>query len=133
MQGRAIFLLLALALGVSSCAYYDDLAHASPGPRYGGYDYVGEAYDGAGWEEKRMRLAGPGADLLDPWLALTSEGRDIVALGFRAGGEGHVSEEMAERANIWFRRYADHDRDMRLTDEEIRTALAHAASERGTR
>jgi hypothetical protein len=74
-----------------------------------------------------VRVDGPGARLLDPWLALTSEGRDILALGFNAGGDGYISEEMADRANVWFRRYADHNGDMRLTDEEIRVALVHAS------
>ncbi len=76
-----------------------------------------------------MQLGGPGASILDPWLALTSEGRDILALGFNAGANGTISREMADRANVWFRRYADNDRDMRLTDEEIRLALAHASKE----
>ncbi|MDP8914058.1 MAG: hypothetical protein M3N39_10840, partial [Pseudomonadota bacterium] len=89
--------------------------------------YAGAAYDRGAWDEGSMRLDGPGAHILDPWLALTSEGRDILALGFNAGANGTISREMADRANVWFRRYADNDRDMRLTDEEIRLALAHAA------
>jgi hypothetical protein len=51
----------------------------------------------------------------------------VVTLGFREAGEGFVSEDVAHRANIWFRRYADEDRDMRITDPEIRTALVQAA------
>jgi hypothetical protein len=115
---------LSLALGVSACAYYDDYAY-----RYGGYRYDGAAYDRGRWDKSAMRLQGPGAQILDPWLALTAEGRDIVALGFRAGETGFVSAEMADRANVWFRRYADSNRDMRLTDDEIRVALAHSALE----
>ncbi len=131
MRRHGITILLTLALGVSACAYYDDYSHGygpPGGARFGEYVYHGSAYDRNGWDEAAMRLQGPGADRLDPWLALTSEGRDILARGFNAGAGGYISDEMAERANVWFRRYADHDRDMRLTDEEIRTALAHSAS-----
>ena len=133
MRRPAIVALLALALGVSACAYLDDYGsgYGPPGNSlYGDYMYAGAAYDRGAWDEGSMRLDGPGADILDPWLALTSEGRDILALGFNAGADGTVSREMAERANVWFRRYADRDRDMRLTDEEIRLALAHAARAR---
>jgi hypothetical protein len=134
MRRPAIMALLALALGVSACAYYDDYgsgyAYGPPGGSlYGDYTYAGAAYDRGGWDEESMRLGGPGAHILDPWLALTSEGRDILALGFNAGANGAISREMADRANVWFRRYADSDRDMRLTDEEIRIALAHASKE----
>ena len=134
MRRPAIMALLALALGVSACAYYDDYGsgYGPPGGAlYGDYMYAGAAYDRAAWDEGSMRLDGPGAPILDPWLALTSEGRDILALGFNAGENGTISEEMAGRANVWFRRYADRDRDMRLTDEEIRLALAHAARNGG--
>ena len=37
-----------------------------------------------------------------------------------------ISEETADRANIWFRRYADSNHDMTITDPEIRTALVAA-------
>ena len=56
------------------------------------------------------------------------EGVTIVSLGFRDAAEGEVSEDVAHRANIWFRRYADSNRDMRITDEEIRVALVQAAT-----
>ena len=134
MRRPAIVVLLALALGVSACAYYDDYGsgYGPPGNSpYGDYMYAGAAYDRSAWDEGSMRLNGPGADILDPWLALTSEGRNILALGFNAGANGIVSREMADRANVWFRRYADTDRDMRLTDEEIRLALAHVSKEGG--
>jgi len=127
MRRSAIVVVLAVALGVTSCAYYDDYAYARHGGGYGGYRYDGVVYDRDRWDEAAMRLQGPGSAMLDPWLALTSEGRDILARGFRAGADGFVSAEMADRANIWFRRYADSNRDMRLTDAEIRVALAHTA------
>jgi hypothetical protein len=72
-------------------------------------------------------LHGPGLELLDPWLKDTPEGRAIVTLGFRDAARGFVDEDVAHRANIWFRRYADGDGDMRVTDPEIRTALVAAA------
>ena len=132
MRRPAIMALLALALGVSACAYLDDYGYGAPGASlYGDYMYAGAAYDRGAWDEGNMRLDGPGAHTLDPWLALTSEGRDILALGFNASPDGTISEETAERANVWFRRYADRDRDLRLTDEEIRVALAHASKEGG--
>ena len=136
MRRPAILALLTLALGVTACAYYDDYGsgYGPPGGSlHGDYMYAGSAYDRGDWDERSMRLDGPGAPILDPWLALTSEGRDILARGFNAGADGTISREMAERANIWFRRYADSDGDMRLTDEEIRLALAHAAKQGGRR
>ena len=136
MRRAAITSLLAVAIGVSACAYYDDYGagYGLPGGgvRYGDYMYAGTGYDRDGWDEGSMRLGGPGSDILDPWLALTSEGRDILARGFNAGPDGSISEDMAHRANVWFRRYADSDRDLRLTDEEIRLALAHAARSGGS-
>ena len=75
----------------------------------------------------RGDLRGPGLEILDPWLRETREGRAIVTLGFSDAAEGFVSEDTAHRANIWFRRYADENCDMRITDPEIRTALVAAA------
>jgi len=88
------------------------------------------AYDGQAWATRQPytgELIGPGVALLDPWLIGTAEGRAIVTLGFRDAADGFVSEDVAHRANIWFRRYADHDCDLRVTDPEIRTALVAAA------
>ena len=122
MRARTIMGLLTLALGVSACAYYDDYGHAGG---YGGYRYDGDSYErglGAG-----DGFGGRGGPILDPWLVETPEGRQVVLLGFDENGNGRISEETAHRANVWFRRYADSDRDMRLTDEEIRIALAQVA------
>ena len=59
-------------------------------------------------------LDGPGVAILDPWLGRDTRGRDDrQSPGFRDAAEGDVSEDVAHRANIWFRRYADSDRDMR--------------------
>ena len=95
-------LILLAAVGLSACA------HQPYRP-----------YDGA--------LSGPGLAILDDWLKETREGRIVVTSGWGEARGGHVSEDVAHRANIWFRRYADRDRNMVVTDEELRTALVHAA------
>ena len=64
--------------------------------------------------------------MLDPWLRETREGQAVVTMGFNEAVEGVISEPVAQRANTWFRRYADQNCDMRLTDAEIRTALVSA-------
>lgn len=113
--------LVVLAAGVTAaCAYRGDYGYApdpygEDGMRYGEYSYFGD------------RFAGRGADLLDPWLADTKEGRTIVAAGFSGAADGRIDAGTADRANVWFRRYADTDADLRLTDEEIRVALVQAA------
>ena len=116
---RRATLFLALALGAGACAYDS-------------YDTQPPGYGGAEWSGTRMPyqgpLSGPGVETLDPWLRETEEGRAIVTMGFMDAAQGIVSDDVAHRANIWFRRYADHDRDMRITDPEIRTALVYAAS-----
>lgn len=113
MRSGMIISLLAVALGITSCSYYDDYGVARG---YGDYRYEGRQFG------RR-----DGRSVLDPWLAQTPEGRDIVAAGF---SPGPVDAEMAHRANVWFRRYADTDRDLRLTDEEIRVALVQASRSR---
>lgn len=109
MRRWTIMTLLTVALGVTSCAYYDDYAHG-----FGDYRYDGS------------RFGSRDEDRLDPWLAETPEGREIVRLGFVKAPSGRIDDETAHRANIWFRRYADTNRDLRLTDEEIRIALVQA-------
>jgi hypothetical protein len=95
---------------------------------YSAGDY---AYDGQQWagfrEPYAGELRGPGVAQLDPWLRETAEGRAVVTLGFRQAAQGFVSEESADRVNIWFRRYADENCDLKITDAEIRTALVAAA------
>ncbi len=128
MRQPAIIALLSVALGVSTCSYHNDLGYGAPAQAaFGAYRYAGAAYDEASWDQAKAQLAGPGAAMLDPWLAVTAEGRAILARGFKAEGSGIVTREVAERANLWFRRYADHDHDMLLTDGEIRVALVQAA------
>jgi hypothetical protein len=128
MRRAIIAALFTAAVGVSACAYYDDYGYGYHGHRYGDYRYDGERF--AGWSRAPDAFSGGGAALLDPWLAQTKEGRTVVSLGFDEGRRGHISAETAHRANAWFRRYADQDRDLRLTDQEIRLALVQAAGRR---
>ena len=127
MRRRTITSLLGLALSVSACAYYDDYGHSGGPAGYGGYRYDGDDYAPGRWAGSGSGFGGRGAPILDPWLVHTAEGRDVVLLGFDDNDNGRISEETAHRANVWFRRYADTDRDMRLTDEEIRIALVQAS------
>jgi hypothetical protein len=120
MSKRTIILLAAAVggLGTSGCVTdsYDDYGYAGSdwaGPRA---PYQGE-------------LHGPGVAILDPWLIETAEGRAVVTLGFSEAAHGFVSEDIAHRANIWFRHYADENRDMRISDPEIRTALVTATGQ----
>ncbi|HYE28813.1 MAG TPA: hypothetical protein VD887_12105 [Allosphingosinicella sp.] len=108
---------LAAASVLAGCATYDD---------YGSGRY---RYEGSAWAERRGGggLTGPGVDILDPWLAETPEGRQIVRTGWPGARGGRIDERTAERANVWFRRHADVDRDLCLTDLEIRSALAQGA------
>jgi hypothetical protein len=124
MRKAAIGVLFTAALGISACTtYYDDYGRrGDPGGR-GGYDYVGRDYDRPGNDCGFFR--GSGGDRLDPWLACTEEGRGIVRRGFDRDGDRRIGAETATRANIWFRRHADTDRDLRLTDPEVRAALVN--------
>lgn len=116
-----LILVAAAASTLAACATY------GPGGYGGGYgDY---RYDGTAWTSRHgaTPLRGPGARLLDPWLAETEEGRAIVRSGWRGARRGRIGRETAHRANVWFRRHADRDGDLCLTDEEIRAALAWGA------
>ena len=102
------------ALASAGCATMDD------------YAYAGESWAEAERPDFDDELEGSGVEILDRWLKETREGRAIVRLGFSDAANGEVSEDVAHRANIWFRRYADSNCDMRITDEEIRIALVAA-------
>jgi len=129
MRRRTLLTFLGLA-GLSACAWgYDDYYDApgwqtAPRPAYHGREWAGPRPMRAPFEGA---LTGPGLAQLDDWLKDTSEGRAIVTLGFSDAANGVISEETADRANIWFRRYADTNRDMTITDPEIRTALVAAS------
>jgi hypothetical protein len=126
MRKAATLMLLAAALGVAGCETYDDYGDRGR-DRYGGYDYVGSDYERLGNDCRAFR--GAGGDMLDPWLACTDEGRDLVRTLFDR--DGRLDAGTADEANIWFRRYADRDRDLCLTDPEIRAALVTHARHRG--
>ena len=117
---RLVNIVLAGALTAlaGACTTYDPYAQPLP-------------YDGSAFAATRQpwlgELTGPGVAMLDPWLRETREGQAVVTLGFGEAIEGVISEPVAQRANAWFRRYADQNCDMRLTDAEIRTALVAAA------
>jgi hypothetical protein len=122
MSRRAFLVTLAFA-GLAACSW-----------GYDGYGESGYAYRGRAWAEPRQTrmpyegaLTGPGVAILDDWLKETPEGRAVVTLGFSDAGRGAISEDTAHRANIWFRRYADTNHDMTITDPEIRTALVAGA------
>ena len=133
MRRRTILTILALA-GVSACAWGYDQHYYAEAPRPMIMAAPAPAYRGHAWAAPRAQrmpfegdLSGPGLAQLDDWLKDTPEGRAIVTLGFTDAAGGVISEETADRANIWFRRYADTNRDMTITDAEIRTALVAAA------
>jgi hypothetical protein len=111
-------LALAVAALLAGCTTYDDA-----------YGDRGYRYEGSAWASRHGGgpLRGPGVDRLDPWLAETAEGSTIVRSGWRSARRGWVDERTAHRANVWFRRHADVDRDLCLTDDEIRSALIQAA------
>jgi hypothetical protein len=125
MRTLAILTLFASALGMAACAtYYDDGGRGGYGRSYGGYAYDGRDFDRPG--NDCGFFGSSGGDRLDPWLACTPEGQGIVRSGFDGDDDRRLSARTAERANIWFRRHADSNRDMRLTDGEVRAALVNA-------
>jgi hypothetical protein len=124
MRNTAIGALLAAALGVTACATYYDEGY-DRGRGYGGYGYDGRDYQRLG--NDCGFFTGRGGARLDPWLACTREGQQIVRYGFDDDQDRRLKAKTADRANIWFRRHADANRNMRLTDAEIRAALVNAA------
>jgi hypothetical protein len=121
MRMAAILTLFTSALGMAACATYYDGGYRGG---WGSHDYVGRDYDRPG--NDCGFFGGSGGGKLDPWLACTEEGQGIVRDGFDSDRDRRLSSRTAERANIWFRRHADTNRDMRLTDPEVRAALVNA-------
>ena len=70
MRRMTIAVLLGTALGLAACETYD-----SDGG-YAGYRYVGRDYQRLG--NDCPAFGGPGAPMLDPWLACTREGQALV-------------------------------------------------------
>ncbi|HEY7808785.1 MAG TPA: hypothetical protein VIA98_00215 [Allosphingosinicella sp.] len=121
MRKSAVLTLFAAALGMAACATYYDEGYGRSG---GGFHYVGRDFDRPG--NDCGFFAGSGGRALDPWLACTGEGQAIIRRTFDSDRDRRISTRTATRANIWFRRHADTNRDMRLTDREIRAALVNA-------
>ena len=122
----------ALTTGCAHDGYYD---------RGYGSGYYANDYRGGNGYHGRHRYAdrlpnpfrGRGADKLDPWLSETREGQQFVLDHYALGPDGEISDAEADSANVFFRRWADTDRDYRLTDAEIRTALVHTRNRYGLR
>jgi hypothetical protein len=113
---KTIAALFAAGLMLAGCATHDDYGRSGRSRYYAGGDYDRLGNDcGA--------FGGSGARLLDPWLACTEEGENLVRSRFDRGHNGRISRATADRANIWFRLYADQNHNKRLTDPEIKAAL----------
>jgi opacity protein-like surface antigen len=122
MRAAAISILFVAAIGAAACtSYYDDYGRSHRG--YGGYDYVGRDYDRLG-NDCRF-FTGEGGDMLDPWLACTREGQALVRDRYDEDEDRRLTAATADEANIWFRRHADTNRNMRLTDAEVKAALVN--------
>lgn len=125
----------ALTGGCAHDGYHDR------GYGYGGHGYYANDYRRGNGYHGRHRYAdrlpnpfrGRGADKLDPWLSGTREGQQFVIDHYALGSNGEIGNAEAESANVFFRRWADTDRDYRLTDAEIRTALVHTRNRYGLR
>src|SRR5438874_1986552 len=99
MRRGTMAALLAAALGVTGCETLDE--GAGPGPAYGNYTYQGRDYQRLG--NDCPAFSGPGAQMLDPWLACTREGQDFVRYRYGPDSE-RLTGAMADQLNIWFRR-----------------------------
>ena len=111
MRRAAITLLCLLA--ASACAH-DPYRYGQGG--YGDdYGYQGDEWSGHEMDDLFS---------MDPWLEDTREGRAIVD---RSLGQAFHPEAIRD-LNIRFRQFADTDRDLRLTDYEIRLALVRCAT-----
>jgi len=86
--------------------YADDSYPVYPGGQYGEYG-----------------VGGDGARHLDPWLSGTQPGQRLVLGFFDHNYNGRIGVDRAREANRWFRRFADRDHDLRITDDEINRAL----------
>jgi hypothetical protein len=112
---RRFAIPLLCLLAASACAHDPYRTGYGPGPHDDGYGYAGDQWSGHDMDELFE---------LDPWLEDTREGRVIVG---RSLGERYHPEAIRD-LNIQFRRFADTDGDLRLTDYEIRLALVRCAT-----
>ena len=126
--------VLAGAIALSGCAgdNYGYGYRQAPASHAGTYDRDyrhGNGYHGDhGYGVRHANpFNGDGGSNLDPWLSDTREGQKFVTDHYDVGYDGQRRDADADEANVFFRRWADTDRDYRLTDAEIRTALVHVA------
>lgn len=68
-------------------------------------------------------IGGAGAKRLDPWLNGTQPGQRLILAFFDHNYNGRIGLDRAGEANRWFRRFADRDHDLRITDDEINRGL----------
>jgi hypothetical protein len=78
-------------------------------------------YSGGGYGA--YGVGGEGAKRLDPWLNGTQPGQRLVLAFFDRNYNGRIGTDRAGEANRWFRRFADRDHDLRVTDNEINRGL----------
>jgi hypothetical protein len=93
-----------------------------------GHGYYDRGADGSyavyeGGRYGEYGVGGGGADHLDPWLNGTQPGQRLVLAFFDRNANGRIGLDRADEANRWFRRFADRDHDLRVTDDEINRAL----------
>lgn len=93
--------------------------------RQGFYDRAPDGsypvYNGGRYGE--YGVGGDGAGHLDPWLNGTQQGQRLILGFFDRNYNGRIGIDRAGEANRWFRRFADRDHDLRVTDHEINRAL----------
>jgi hypothetical protein len=123
MRTATLILALAAATSVAACTTYDDYGGHSRA--YGDYAYDGRDYQRLG--NDCGFFEGEGGSALDPWLACTDEGQQLVRDRYDEDRDRRVTLATADEANVWFRRHADTDRDMRLTDGEVKADLVNHA------
>lgn len=126
MKSRISKLVLALGASVSlaACATTYDMGADDYGydDSYGYPDYNGGQYGASG-------IGGSGARYLDPWLSGTEAGRTLIQRRFDSKYNGRITPSTAKKANAWFRRYADTNRDSMITDREIDQGLQRLAQD----
>ncbi len=119
MSPRTISACISLVL-TGACTIADR-TNEDPGFRYAAGRvpiYVGDDFEG-----DQASIGGDGAEWLDPWLSGTVPGQHLVQTRFDRNFNGRIGIDRAGEANRWFRRFADRNGDLRLTDREISWGL----------
>src|SRR3546814_20134141 len=114
MRGMRVIARLLTAAGLSACtSYYVDYAYG-PGyyhgdrvgwddfDQYGDYRYDGDYYEPARWQDSDAYLIVAGVKHLDPLLAPTTGGSDIVPHGFEHHDDDRSTRGAAEGAKRGF-------------------------------